>query len=89
MSNEADKLKHSKRRKDTKCVIRKRLKFIRKSNWGVGSRYTTEPHRLSKMNGINCGNPNCFMCMNPRKYGEKTMQERKMNQREIDYDTND
>ena len=25
--------------------------------------------------GINCGNPNCVMCMNPRRYGEKTIQE--------------
>lgn len=36
------------------------------------------PHRFHKKNALNCGDPKCVMCMNPRKaWGEKTMQERK------------
>jgi len=35
-----------------------------------------EPHRFHKKNAFNCGNPNCVLCMNPRKaFGYKTMQE--------------
>lgn len=36
------------------------------------------PHRFHKRHALNCGNPNCIMCMNPRKaFGEKTMPERR------------
>mgnify|MGYP003350925944 FL=1 len=35
-------------------------------------------HRFHKRKALNCGNPDCVMCMNPRKaFGEKTIQERK------------
>lgn len=41
-------------------------------------KWTKEPHRFHKKNALNCGDPNCVMCMNPRKaFGEKTIQERK------------
>lgn len=36
------------------------------------------PHKFHKKNALNCGDPTCVMCMNPRKaFGEKTIQERK------------
>lgn len=39
-------------------------------------RANTESHRFHKKNALNCGNPNCVLCMNPRKaFGYKTMQE--------------
>jgi hypothetical protein len=42
-----------------------------------------EPHKYSKHHVMNCGNPNCVMCMNPRKsFGEKTIQELKFEQTE-------
>lgn len=41
----------------------------------------TQPHRFWKKHALNCGNPKCVMCMNPRKaWGEKTMQERRFEQ---------
>lgn len=36
-----------------------------------------EPHRLSKRKWANCGNPRCLYCQNPRKRGERPIQERK------------
>ena len=37
-----------------------------------------EPHRFAKKHSLNCGNPNCIFCMNPRKgFKEKTIQERR------------
>lgn len=44
--------------------------------------YIRQYHRLSKMNGINCGNPGCMLCINPRRYGEKTIQELSFEQTE-------
>lgn len=37
-----------------------------------------KPHMFHKRKALNCGNPECVMCMNPRKaFGELTMQERR------------
>jgi hypothetical protein len=36
-----------------------------------------EPHRYAKHHAMNCGVPNCPMCANPRRRGQKTLQERK------------
>ena len=38
----------------------------------------TNAHRYNKQSPMNCGNPKCFICMNPRKvWKQKTMGERK------------
>ena len=35
-------------------------------------------HKLHKMSAMNCGNPKCMLCANPRHvWNEKTMQETK------------
>ena len=73
MSHEQDKQKHSKRRHNTYTVIEKRRKLLKL--YKIDNRSFKQQHRLSKMNGINCGNTGCMLCMNPRKYGEKTIQE--------------
>ena len=73
MSDENTKVKHSKRRHNTDTVIFKRRKLLK--DYKIENRSFKQKHRLSKMNGINCGNPGCMMCMNPRRYGEKTIQE--------------
>lgn len=40
--------------------------------------FEVRPHKFHKKHALNCGDPTCIMCMNPRKaWGEKTMQERK------------
>lgn len=37
-----------------------------------------QPHRFHKTKAMNCGDPNCVMCGNPRKFwGERTIQERR------------
>lgn len=39
---------------------------------------TNQPHRFAKMSALNCGNPKCMFCMNPRKsFNEMTLQERR------------
>lgn len=46
-----------------------------------------EPHRLEKRHAMTCGNSNCVMCGNPRKFfGERTIQERKLFQPELQED---
>ena len=39
----------------------------------------TEPHKFAKHHAMNCGNPKCVMCANPRKtFKELTQQEKRM-----------
>lgn len=80
MSDENTKVKHSKRIFLTETVITKRRKLLKE--YKIYNRSFKQKHRLSKMNGINCGNPGCMLCINPRKYGERTIQELSFEQTE-------
>lgn len=80
MSHEDAKMKHSKRLHDEETHIKKQVKIAKA--YGVP---VTEPHRLAKHHVMDCGNPKCVICGNPRKvFGEKTIQEKKFD--EIKYD---
>jgi hypothetical protein len=73
MSNENDKLQHSKRIYKSEVKIKKQVKIAKENGIPV-----TEAHRFNKHHAMDCGNPNCIMCGNPRKvWGEKTIQEKK------------
>lgn len=78
MSNDIVKAQHSER------LYQKETKLARKIR--LAKEYHHEhalknPHRYHKASLFNCGNPDCVMCMNPRKaFQEKTMQERSFDQ---------
>lgn len=82
MSNEYVKEKHSKRLYDDETHIKKRYKLLKaKSAYFPDHRVDRQPHRLHKISGMNCGNPNCVMCMNPRRsWKDKTLQEQSFEQ---------
>ena len=43
------------------------------------------PHKYLKCSLFSCGNSNCIFCMNPRRaFNEKTMQEKRNEQRKDD-----
>jgi hypothetical protein len=78
MSTEEDKFKKSKRILKDENAIRKQLKIAKAHNAPVES-----PHQFAKHHAMNCGNPNCVMCGNPRKvWNEKTIQEKRFEQTE-------
>lgn len=82
MSNEDHKLKHSERIHQKEIKIKKQVKIAKEHGIEV-----KEPHKLAKHNALNCGITNCVMCGNPRKvWGEKTIQERKFEQKEFNDD---
>ena len=79
MSTE-DKLKHSERLHNTQKKIVRKVKIAKV--FGFDS-VVENPHKYAKRSIFGCANKNCIMCMNPRKaWGEKTIQERKIEQRE-------
>ena len=76
MSNEDEKLKHSKRILKTDNAVKKQVSIAKTFGLQVD-----EPHKFAKRHAMNCGNPNCVMCANPRKtFKEKTIQEKRLEQ---------
>jgi len=85
MSHEEDKFNHSRRLHQEQAAIDKQVKIAKE--FGIPIK---EPHKLHKHHVMNCGNPKCIMCSNPRKvFKEKTMQERRFEQKERIHDDND
>ena len=74
-------MNRAERRHNTRKVINKRKNLLGTS-WNP--KYNKEPHRLSKNNGVNCGNPKCLFCANPRKmWNQKTIHEKSFYQKEL------
>jgi hypothetical protein len=74
MSTEEDKFKNSKRRLKDENAVKKQTKIAKE--FGVPVK---EPHKFAKHHAMNCGNPNCVMCGNPRKtFKELTQQEKRL-----------
>ena len=90
MSKEEDKIKHGTRLHRAWRAIKKQLNIIKAhKNFGTASKRIDEaqPHRLSKHHAMDCGQPHCTSCGNPRhnraRKGEDklTVQERRNNQK--------
>jgi len=74
MNSETDKFKHSKRLLKDENAVKKQVKIAKE--YGVP---VTEPHKFAKHHALNCGNPKCVMCGNPRKtFKELTQQEKRL-----------
>ena len=74
MSKEQDKIKHSKRLLKDENAVKKQIKIAK--DFGIP---VTESHKFAKHHAMNCGNPKCVMCSNPRKtFNELTQQEKRM-----------
>jgi len=71
MSTEQDKFNHSKRLQKDENAIKKQTK-IAKSH-GLTNKEVKEPHRLAKHHAMDCGNPQCPVCGNPRRTHKDTL----------------
>jgi len=81
MSNETAKFLNSRRRHKTDVAIARQLK-IAKSKSSHSPKLDRQPHRLAKHHAMDCGNPKCGLCGNPRHIrkgedGGRTVQERR------------
>jgi hypothetical protein len=74
MSTEQDRFKNSRRRLRDESAVKKQTRIAKA--YGVP---VTEPHKFAKHHAMNCGNPDCVMCGNPRKtFNELTAQEQRL-----------
>lgn len=69
MSTEQDKFNHSKRLQKDENAIKKQSKIAKAAHipGTTPGPDIKEPHRLHKRHAMDCGNPECFLCGNPRK----------------------
>ena len=74
MSDVEQRLKRSKRLANDELYIARQMRIAK---W-LGLKGKRVGHRLHKLNAVTCGNSNCVMCGNPRKFfGELTIQEKR------------
>ncbi len=74
MSDVEQRLKHSKRLANDERHIARQMKIAK---W-LGLKGKRVGHRLHKLNTVTCGNSNCVLCGNPRKFfGKLTIQEKR------------
>lgn len=80
MSNEFAKYKNSKRRHKNDVAIARQVRIAKQHGLGFHDQAIKEPHRLEKHHVMDCGNPDCYLCGNPRKtHKDKlTAQEKRM-----------
>lgn len=79
MSTEQDKLKNSKRRHADETAINRQVKIAKEHGLTEQDRTIKEPHRMVKHHAMDCGQPGCVLCGNPRKlFNELTTQEKRL-----------
>ena len=66
MSNDFAKFKNSQRRHKTDVAIARQIR-IAKSHGTLDQKNIVQKHRLAKHHAMDCGNPHCYLCGNPRK----------------------
>ena len=76
------KQKRTKRMHSEETAIKKQMKIAKQHKMEAAwSKDVREPHRFAKHHAMDCGNPKCMMCGNPRKtWHELTAQEKRMHQ---------
>jgi len=65
MSNAESKIKNSTRRHRDEVAIKKQTKIAKSHSYS--GQQNLEPHRYNKHHAMDCGNPECYLCGNPRK----------------------
>lgn len=92
MSDEVDKFRNSRRRHNDETKIQRQIDIAKAYHMHHDGKwkYIEQPHRNHKKAILNCGDPKCYMCMNPRRaMGEESMQERKHKQEKYYKDSNE
>jgi hypothetical protein len=87
MSNDLAKFLNSRRRHKTDVAIARQVKIAKSHGLGFNDKHIKEPHRHAKHHAMDCGNPQCGLCGNPRHVrkggaggGGLTVQERRQMQ---------
>lgn len=79
MSDSNDKLKKNRRIQSDENAIQRQVKIAKQKGLGFNDEVIQQPHRLAKHHAMDCGQPGCVLCGNPRKiFKERTQQEKRL-----------
>ena len=67
MANDQAKFLNSRRRHKNDVAIARQVKIAKQHGLGHHDQAIKEPHRHAKHHAMDCGNPHCYLCGNPRK----------------------
>lgn len=67
MSNDLAKFINSRRRHKTDVAIARQVKIAKQHGLGFNDKHIKEPHRHAKHHAMDCGQPGCMLCGNPRR----------------------
>jgi hypothetical protein len=73
LSKEEDKFKKSKRLLKDENAVARQVKIAKTHGMTNKDLVVKEPHRLSKHHVMDCGNPQCPLCGNPRRTHKDTL----------------
>lgn len=90
MSNQDHKFHHSKRLHRDQVAIDRQIDIARDYSMHRNYKWKSiaEPHRNCKMHILNCGNPRCAMCGNPRRFFNQRTQQEKSFMQDLDNSRN-
>ena len=81
MANELAKFINSQRRYRDETAVKRQVKIAKAHGLTNKDRAIKQPHRMAKHHAMDCGQPGCMLCGNPRKiFKERTAQEKRMYQ---------
>ena len=80
MSDQEEKFRHGRRIQQKNRHIARQVRIRQAHKFpAINTGKVDSSHRYHKKSGVTCGNSNCVMCGNPRKFfKERTMQEKRM-----------
>lgn len=79
MSNDLAKFLNSRRRHKTDVAISRQVQIAKQHGLTSRDRHIAQPHRHAKHHAMDCGQPGCMLCGNPRKlFKEPTTQEKRL-----------
>ena len=67
MANDFAKFKNSKRRHRDDLAIARQVRIAKSHHATFDQRNIREAHRLAKHHAMDCGQPGCMLCGNPRR----------------------
>lgn len=79
MSNDLAKFLGSQRRHKTDVAIARQVQIAKQHGLTNQDKSIKQPHRMAKHHAMDCGQPGCMLCGNPRKlFNEMTAQEKRL-----------
>lgn len=84
MSKEEDKITRSTRIHATETKVKRQVDIAKSRGYEFSDKVIKQPHRLAKRRVMDCGNPECSLCGNPRRIDKDklTVQEKSFAQTE-------